>query len=191
MSEGQGVIFVRHAMPEVTRGLARSLWPLSEAAREDCVLLAHALPANLAPFVVTSEEKKARDTATIIGLRRRLKVEVDSRLREVDRPETWDEDYRSVAARYLATGAEPGWEPPEAAARRMGEVVAARLYGAGDGDVVVVGHGLAISLYLSAMTGVDIVDFWKQLAFPDAWRWEPGSREVQRVFRAGLAADEV
>lgn len=191
MSDGRAVIFVRHAMPEVTRGLARSLWSLSEAAREDCVLLAHGLPSNLAAVVLTSEEKKARDTATIIGLRRRLKVEVDPRLREVDRPEAWDEDYRAAAERYLATGSEPGWEPQEPAARRMGEVVAERLYGGAEGDVVVVSHGLAITLYLAAMVGVDAVSFWRQLAFPDAWRWEPGSKRLERGFRAGLAADEV
>lgn len=191
MSEGRGVIFVRHAMPEVTRGLARSLWPLSEAAREDCVLLAHALPAGLAASVLTSEEKKARDTATIIGLRRGLKVEVDPRLGEVDRPEIWDEDYRAVAERYLATGSEPGWEPQESAARRMGEAVAERLERGGEGDVVVVSHGLAIALYLAAMVDVDVVSFWRQLAFPDAWRWEPGSQRLERVFRTGLPADEV
>lgn len=155
------------------------------------MLLAHALPASLAPVVVTSEEKKARETATIIGLRRQLKVEVDPRLREVDRPETWDEDYRAVAERYLATGSEPGWEPQDAAARRMGEAVAERLYRQDEGDVVIVGHGLAISLYVAAMTGVDVVDFWKKLAFPDAWRWEPGKGRLERVFRPGLPAEEV
>src|SRR6185312_12463315 len=80
------VILVRHGMPEIQRGVASTRWRLSEAAKEDCVLLAHALPAELGPVVYSSAQAKAQETATVIALRRGLRTEVDERLREVEQP---------------------------------------------------------------------------------------------------------
>jgi len=80
------VILVRHAMPVVEPGVAASLWGLGDAAREDTVLLTHALPRGIAG-IWSSDERKARETADVIGLRIGLPVQVDARLSEVDRPQ--------------------------------------------------------------------------------------------------------
>ena len=68
------VILIRHAMPEVVQGTSSKFWGLSEAAREDCVMLAHALPAGLASPIWSSDERKARETAEVLGLRLGLDV---------------------------------------------------------------------------------------------------------------------
>ncbi len=184
----RGVILVRHAMPEVTRGLASALWPLSEAAKEDCVLLAHALPAGPGSIIVTSDERKAAETATVIAMRRGRDVVHDERLREVDRPQTWDDDYRSLVLRYLGGEARAGWEPQGSVIARFGAAIeeADMRLGELPGDLVVSNHGMALSLWLASVADIDLVPFWRALTFPDAWRWDPATGEVRRLFEKGL-----
>ncbi len=185
--EAPGLILIRHAMSEVRPGVASRLWGITAAAREDCVLLAHALPEGLSPAVWCSDEPKARQTAEVIALRRGLSVEVDARFGEVDRPTIWDDDYRALAARYLATGAGEGWEPRDHVVERFSVAIAEARAAHATGTLVVVNHGLALSLYLSSVTAIDLVPFWRALSFPDAWRFEPETGELTRVFAAGLA----
>ena len=181
------LILVRHAMPEVTPGLASTLWPLSAAAREDCVLLAHALPPVLAPLIYTSPERKALETAAVVALRRGLEVVTDPGLREVDRPATWDDDYREAAARYLADGGRDGWEPAAAVRVRVAAAVERARARHPQGDLVVVGHGLALSLFLAGAAAVDLVAFWRALTFPDAWRLDPAlPSTLTRIHERGL-----
>ena len=82
------LILVRHAMPEVVQGTSAKFWGLNEAAREDCVLLAHALPPGISR-ILSSDERKARETAEVLGLRLGLEVDIDPRFQEVDRPQVW------------------------------------------------------------------------------------------------------
>ncbi len=183
----RGVILIRHALPEVIRGLSSKLWALSESAKEDCVLLAHALPPDLAPMVLSSGQPKVDETAAVIALRRGLRVHVDPRVAEVDQPDAWfDGDYRAVAADYLR-GANPhGWEGPEAVATRFAAAVEEALAANETGDLVVVDHGLALSLYLASNVAIDLVPFWQALTFPDAWRLDLEAGTVERLFSAGL-----
>lgn len=188
-----GIILVRHAMPEVEPGVSSSLWRLGERAKEDCVLLAHALPAQLARTVYASDRPKVMETAGVIALRRGLEVRADSRLAEVDQSAAgWIEgDYREVAMRYLATGESPGWEPRELVVRRFGEGIGEALAAAVDdpGEVVVVNHGLAMSLWVASQTTIDVVEWWRALTFPDGWRLDLKSGGLEQVFRAGMAPE--
>jgi broad specificity phosphatase PhoE len=187
------VILVRHGMPEIQRGVASTRWRLSEAAKEDCVLLAHALPAELGPVVYSSAQAKAQETATVIALRRGLRTEVDERLREVEQPPGWVDDYRAVALGYLAGRDGFDWEPREAVVRRFGAAVTEATDAAGARDIVVVNHGLAMSLWVADVVsvnalGFDITRFWHDLSFPDAWRVEPEHGTLQRLFNGGTSS---
>lgn len=181
------IILVRHAMPEVDRGVASKLWGLSESSREDCVLLAHALPAGISR-IWTSDERKARETAEVLALRLGLIVRVDSRFAEVDRPQAWDRDYRDVAAGYLRGVDEPGWEQREAVAARFGAGIEAAMAGA-TGDVVVVNHGLAMTLWLGSVIKLDAVAWWRSLSFPDAWRFDLQEGSLERIWMGGTPAE--
>ncbi len=186
-------------MPEVVPGVSSTLWRLGDAAKADCVLLAHALPRPLASPVLTSGQPKADETAAIVALRRGLTTRVDQRVREVEQPAAaWFEgDYRAVAAAYLARDNRNGWEDPEQVAARFTAAVDEALAAPGEGDIVVVNHGLAMSLYLSTLRPVvrdgvrkaafDLVPFWRALTFPDAWRYDPASNALERAWNAGLA----
>jgi broad specificity phosphatase PhoE len=170
------VILVRHALPEIVRGVPSSEWGLSEAGREDCVLLAHALPPDLAPVVYSSGIPKAMETAAVIALRRGLRTAVDARLREVDQPPEWVEDHRAKVLGYLAGRDGFDWEPREQAVARfdaaIGDIVAS---GDGDaGDVVVVAHGLVMTLWVATVAEINAGAWWEALTLPDAWRVEAG-----------------
>ena len=58
---GRGLIFIRHAMSAVDSDVSSKDWGLTESAREDCVLLAHALPGRLAPVVFSSTELQEKN----------------------------------------------------------------------------------------------------------------------------------
>ena len=146
-------------MPQVTRGTSATLWTLGESAREDCVLLAHALPKDIAPTVYTSPDPKAAETAAVVALRLGLQTTRDARLSEVDRPPVWDEDYRSMV---LALEADP------------------------KGDVIVSNHGIVLSLYAASITAIDLREFWRQLTFPDAWRLDLETKTLERLYEGGL-----
>lgn len=183
------LILVRHAMSDAQPGVGSKLWGITESAGEDCVLLAHALPERLSPVIWSSSEKKAEQTAAIIAMRRGLRVEVDEGFGEVDRPTTWDGDYRAQAAAYLAGAAHPGWEPRERVMRRFADAVERATTSPGEGDVVIVNHGMALSLYLELVARVDIVPFWQALTFPDAWRVDVETGELAHLYSGAPAPD--
>lgn len=181
------VIFVRHAMPEVRPGVAARLWGLSDTAREDCVLLAHGLglpPAG--PAIVTSPERKARETADVLGLRLGRLVLEDAAFAEADRPAEFDTDYRTRATAYLSGRDYPGWEPLAAVVRRFAEGVARAAAAADDGPAIVVTHGLALAAYVASVTGIDVGAFWESLTLPDAWLVDPDTGTIERRSAPGL-----
>lgn len=186
---GRGVILIRHAMPQVTPGTSSTLWTLSEAAREDCVLLAHALSQDIAPVVYTSPEPKAAETAAVIALRLGLQVISDTRLSEVDRPPTWDEDYRSMVLRYLKSGEQPGWEPANSVRARFTAAVDEALAANPAGDVIVSNHGMALTLYAASIAAIDLREFWRQLTFPDAWHLDFETKTLERLYQGGQVAE--
>ncbi len=181
------VIVVRHALPEIERGTASKLWGLSDSSREDCVLMAHALPKDLAPIILCSDERKARETAEVLALRLGLQVNADDRLAEVDRPQVWDRDYREVAASYLAGAPEPGWEARESVMARFSAGVAAAREAAGERDVAIVSHGMAMSLWAASVTSIDVAAWWRELTLPDAWRIDFEQGAIEHLWIGGAA----
>jgi broad specificity phosphatase PhoE len=181
------VILVRHALPEVHQGTSSKLWGLGESAREDCVLLAYALPPGI-PRIISSDERKARETADVLGLRLGVQVEVDPRFQEVDRPQVWDRDYREVAAGYLSGIHEPGWESQGSVVDRFRAGIEQATDTFGE-DIVVVNHGLAMSLWVASAVSIDLVPWWKALTFPDAWRVDVPAGTVEHLWLGGRAGD--
>ena len=100
--------------------------------------------------------------------------------------------YRAVAHRYLRGELPEGWEPHAAVAARMARGRRRRRRRSAAGaPVVVVSHGLALSIHLGDRLGADFdrESFWSRLAFPDAWALDgddvlhrslPGARSPSR-----------
>ena len=65
------------------------------------------------------------------------------------RPTGWIEgDYGAVAAEYLAGDTSRGWEPRNVVRAQFAAAVAEARETAGGRDILVVNHGLTLSLYL-------------------------------------------
>ncbi len=176
------VILVRHALSAVDPDIDSKRWGLADGAPDDCVRLADAL--GLRPAVIyASDEQKAVDTASAVAQRVGGAVRIDARFGEVERPFTHG-DYRSLAARYLHGGEAEGWEPRDAVLERFSSALSDGEE-ATDDAIVVVNHGLAMSLHVASVVDVDVVAFWTALTFPDAWALDASTGELRRVFTEG------
>ena len=160
---------VRHALPDTDPAVDPELWPLGDESREAARRLARALPPD--PLVLSSDETRAAHTAAELVAVRGGRVEIDARLREAYRPSRWYRDYRERAYRYVLGQTYEGWEPHETVARRFDTAVQIALDSRRGAPLVIVSHGLAITLWLQSVGAVpDGGAFWNALTFPDAWR---------------------
>lgn len=156
------LILVRHAAPAVTPDTEATAWPLTAAGRRAAEALADKLRVH-ADVVVSSQERKAIDTARPIAEKSGLTVELDARLTEARRQ--WvDGDYRHAALAWL-NGDSPatGWEPRKSVVDRWDSAIvdlpAAEV-------AVVVGHGLAMTAWAADRFGIDPASFWTRLETP-------------------------
>jgi broad specificity phosphatase PhoE len=182
---------VRHAAVTVRPERPGAEWHLSPEGRSAAEELA-ALPdwASVAA-VYCSPEPKAVATAQRIAARHGLRIAFDPDLREVEGRAWVDEGYADLVRRYLAGEPAGGWEPRDEAARRVRaciDAIAARHDGE---DAAVVSHGLALTLYLSRVTGLDgggAFELWRSIAFPDraVVEVDRGSARVVRGFGAAV-----
>ena len=180
MSQRQ-LFWIRHAAVRPDPATPARSWPLTPEAREEALRLARALPELLPPVsVVTSDERKAVETAEAVCEALGLgPAQVCDGLREVDRPWT-DGDYRAVAREYLRTGASPGWEARDEVLSRISAALAR--HWRPEGTTIAVGHGVAMSVWAAnAVQGVDAVQFWENLTFPDAWLFAEDGATPQRI----------
>ena len=165
------ITYVRHAMPVVQDGVDPADWHLEGETRAQVTAWADRLEVGeRIAVLVASTEPKALETAAAIAGRWPGEVRQDDRLREARRP--WiGTGYRHLAHRYLRGEPLDGWEPHEAVADRMAAAVDDTIASAAGGPVVIVGHGLALSIHLGDRLGPDFdrESFWSRLAFPDAW----------------------
>ena len=162
------LLWIRHALPDADPATPSGDWPLTPEGKDAATALARSLTALSPVSVLTSDERKAIETADAVCEALGLDApEVCAGLREVERPWT-DGDYRAVAREYLRTGAAPGWEPRDEVLGRISAALAERWRP--EGTTIAVGHGLAMSVWAaSVVAGLDAVEFWENLRFPDAW----------------------
>jgi broad specificity phosphatase PhoE len=165
------ITYVRHAMPVVEEGVDSTQWHLDDATRTHAQQWADRLEVGEGIGRLTSSpEPKALETAAAIASRWPADVVTDDRLGEARRP--WiGTGYRAVAHRYLRGEQPDGWEPYASVAERMAAAVGDALRSAPGEPVIVVTHGLALSIHLGDRLGADFdrESFWSRLAFPDAW----------------------
>ena len=166
-------LYVRHAMALRETDRPPREWELGPAGRAAARELAAQLPRSVATaLVVSSTEPKAMATAAPIAERFGVEVVPDERLAEAHRP--WvgsPNDYRTMAHRYLAGFATPGWEDSAAVVDRMAAAVQDARASVPGQRIAVVGHGLSLCLHLASVLpeGFDPGGLWARLSFPDAW----------------------
>ena len=164
---------VRHATVELRLDEPAHTWPLTEEGCAAADELARRLPPLTrvlsspepkATRVLSSPEPKATATAEPIARAAGVEIEVEERLREVERAGNLAdyEAHRDAVRRYLAGDPVEGWEPRERALARVRAAVA------GVDDAAVVSHGMLLSLLLGYS-----FEQWARIALPDVVEWQP------------------
>jgi broad specificity phosphatase PhoE len=167
------LFLVRHGRPVIDRLQPAHLWPLDPSYADDVRALRDRLPEPAAWY--SSPEPKALSTAVLLT---DAPVEVVDDLREHERHSAdWIEDFDTVVRRAFAepdVAAYDGWEPLADTRGRVVSAVAGILDVHRVGDVVLVGHGTAWTLLVSALTGrPPDLEAWARLAMPDVVACRP------------------
>jgi broad specificity phosphatase PhoE len=162
------IVLVRHAMPVMEPEVPPDRWRLGDEGRAAARELAHALPR--APFAVTSDEPKARESAEELVAVCGGTLTVDARVAETRRPRGWDANFAESARQLVAGRRHDGWESQHAVVARFDSAVREAVEARAGAPLVVVTHGQALTLWLQSIGAVDDAPrFWSELAFPDAW----------------------
>lgn len=162
MTSSPCLVIVRHALAVVDRSTAPQDWPLSDQGRSDAEALFSQIDLSADVHLVSSDELKARQTAEALS----SEFVTDRRLREASRPWVDGAEYHATAKRWLDGECVDGWEPQSDVVGRMSEAVDEAATRGGN-DVCLVSHGLAISVLVADLAGVDPTEFWPRLRFPD------------------------
>ncbi|MCY4391243.1 MAG: phosphoglycerate mutase family protein [Chloroflexi bacterium] len=177
----RNLLWIRHALPDPDPATPAHTWPLTPKGTEAAARLARSLSELPLPLsVVASSERKAIETAAQVTDALGLDpAAISADLAEVQRP--WVHgDYRAAARAYLRSGSAPGWESHADVLQRVSRALSQ--HWRPEGTTLVIGHGLAIGIWASdAVDGLDIVEFWEGLTFPDAWLFDEHDRSFRRL----------
>ncbi len=175
-------------------------WGLSAKGRDRVSALAASGWSKTVARVLTSPERKARETAALLAAPRRLVVEVVAGSGEVDRSAAGYVPHDRHEALANALFAHPdksaaGWETARAAQARVASALAPWL--GIDGDSVVVGHGGFGTLLWCHLTGRPIARAEDQPGGGHVWAarhrggdWHPVHpwMGIEALIAAGLDA---
>lgn len=164
---------VRHGRPRTQPGQPAADWGLDPDGLPGLLTLRDSgvLPGDAAWF--SSPEPKAVATARFLHPGR---LTVVPGLEEQHRGSRWFDDEAAFAAAVERAftdprhGAAPGWEPLAVTHERIVSTVGRLLADHPDVEVVVVGHGTAFTVLVSALTGsAPDLHFWRKLPMPGLW----------------------
>jgi broad specificity phosphatase PhoE len=164
------VHLVRHAPPRIDRSAPPWEWTLAPSAAETASRLrdADVLPRDA--WWVSSSEPKAVQTARLLT---DLEVRLDPDLREAARDPVFlgMDEFNARVLRSFESPEAPaatGWEPLTATRSRVLLAAERAVEQAAGRDVVLVGHGTALTMLVSALRDEPPdVPAWVAMRFPD------------------------
>jgi broad specificity phosphatase PhoE len=177
---------VRHAQVTTSPEIPPEQWHLSPEGRAAVERLAAEPVWEAAACIYTSPEPKAVMTAQRVAAPHELTIVIERDLREVD-GRAWNatEDHKLRVQRYLSGESIDSWEQRDGAQERIVSCVDRIATKHASEDVVVVSHGLVLTLYLSSLLDLDAAaafDFWTKIRFPDHAIVDPGAKVLERPF---------
>jgi broad specificity phosphatase PhoE len=179
------LVLIRHANPALRPGVPPSEWTLSEAGVLRARALADCVRPGNARAVYSSSERKAVETAQLLGDVWRLPVTQVAGLHEHERAgeplvaaHEFDRRVRELfeRPRDLVYGTETGEQ-----ARRRFDAAVTGLLAAGAEDVLVVTHGTVITLLVAEAAGVEPFAFWRSLDMPCAVVLSIPARSIEGI----------
>ncbi|RVD49575.1 histidine phosphatase family protein [Mesorhizobium sp. M8A.F.Ca.ET.023.02.2.1] len=150
--------YITHPQVQIDATMPVPDWGLSDIGRARAhAMLDQPWIASIAR-VVSSGERKAVETAEVLGRHLDLAVQVRERMHENDRSATGflpPPEFEAVADRFFANPHESirGWERAIDAQQRIVSEVEAVLDAGGAGDIALVGHGGVGALLLVSLGG--------------------------------------
>lgn len=167
------LILVRHAAPTQDPAIPSREWSLSPAGQSDAERLTEMLAPYAPVAIITSDERKARQTAQPLTQRLSLTVEVAAGLHEHERRTVGllsAEVFQATMKRFYA---EPdalvfGEETAHQALARFVAAIEEVLAHHPNGDIAIFTHGTVMTLFVAAHSANDPMDFWRHLNLP-AW----------------------
>jgi broad specificity phosphatase PhoE len=176
------LVLIRHANPTLRSDTPPAEWGLSEDGVRRARILAGRMCPGSARAVYTSTERKAVETAQLLGTAWQLPVTPVLGLHEHERAgeplvqaSEFERRVRELFGRPrdLVYGTETG----EQAKRRFKRAVATLLATDSD-DVIVVSHGTVMTLFVSEAAGVEPFAFWQSLEMPCAVTLTPPAHSI-------------
>ncbi len=168
------LLLVRHSSPRISDDMSYRDWPLSNEGKKLAVRAAEFIAEVSPGQIFSSDERKALDTAKIIGRHCGVDVEVEPDLREHDRTGVTWRDSATRQRELEALFANPshvvfGRESGSQALRRLTAAIE-RLTLRTPGPWVLVTHGTVMALYLAELTGHAPMEIWSCFGMPTvAW----------------------
>lgn len=154
-----GVVrYLSHPQVKIDPAVPVPDWGLSDIGRERALALAVAPGLAGTRLIVSSAERKAIETAECVARQLGLSVEIREAMHENDRSATGflpAPEFEEVADEFFANPelSIRGWERAVDAQSRIVRETEAVLAAAGDGDILLVGHGGVGTLLLCSLSG--------------------------------------
>lgn len=165
------LILARHANPEIVDGVPSNRWRLSATGRKNARKMAEALLQYTPCPIISSDERKAQETAEIIASASGGAVSTVTGLQEQER-DVWPfmsrEAFRRRVTEIFQQPARSLYrsEPAEVAKKRYVEAVQAVARRQKDGNLIIVSHGTVMSLFVAAFNMLSAEAFWKAMGLP-------------------------
>lgn len=169
-TRGQPLLLVRHSSPCISNDMSYRDWPLSDQGKRLAYRAAEYVAGFKPRLICSSDERKASDTARIIGRHCNLDVRVVPDLREHDRTGVPWCDAATRRQELQAFFANPndvvfGRESGSQALHRLTSAID-RVTTRASGPWVLVTHGTVMALFLAKLTGCAALEIWSQLGLP-------------------------
>ncbi len=164
------LILIKHSMPEFEKGKLWYEWPLSEDGRRRCIPLAEQVASYQPTAIAASPERKAVETAGIIGSHIEIPVQITEGLQENDRTgfRFAQDEYEQQFQEFFRKPNELiiGQETATQALKRFTLALEGFVCDHPAGNLVVVAHGTVITLFTAAHNDIEPFQFWLELGIP-------------------------
>ncbi len=162
------VIVIRHAKPEIDRHIQEHLWPLSEIGEEEARQFSLLLKEFSPCRVISSDMKRATQTAKIIAASLDVHPLVWQGLHEHRRTEfKTDEEFMTAIVEFFKRPKELvfGSETAEEARKRITETIEQiGTHYQDNKHIIIISHGTVMTLLAKQfMPEIDEFEFWKTM----------------------------
>jgi broad specificity phosphatase PhoE len=161
------LIFLRHFKPNVQKDKPVAEWDLNEEGEKEMHDLLEKGIFKDVKKIFTSSENKAQITAKAVNQKYGTPISVCPNITEVDRSKAGyvEGDYVEFVRLYLTESNDFNfaWENISDVRERIKKFIESIKNE--NGDLLIISHGMCLSIMLSKYFEKDIINFWKNLKF--------------------------